>query len=110
MPTKIISISNQKGGVGKTTTAVSLAHALARKGRQVLLVDLDPQGQSATALGRSPASGVFYLLTMGMAPAESACDRAGEAGRASRATMSFPPFFPAAFPTFMARLQLTSFP
>ena len=72
MPTKIISISNQKGGVGKTTTAVSLAHALARKGRQVLLVDLDPQGQSATALGRSPASGVFYLLTMGMAPAESA--------------------------------------
>jgi chromosome partitioning protein len=72
MATKIISISNQKGGVGKTTTAVSLAHALTRKGRQVLLVDLDPQGQSATALGRSPSTGVFYLLTMGRTPAETA--------------------------------------
>jgi chromosome partitioning protein len=72
MSTKIISVTNQKGGVGKTTTAVSLAHGLVRKGKQVLLVDLDPQGQSATALGRNPAMGVFYLLTMGTTPPETA--------------------------------------
>jgi len=72
MSTKIICIANQKGGVGKTTTAVSLAHGLSQKGRRVLLIDLDPQGQSATALGRSPEPGVFYLLTMGKAPQESA--------------------------------------
>ncbi len=65
MTTRIIGIANQKGGVGKTTTAISLAHGLAIKGRQVLLVDLDPQGQSATALGLHPEPGAFYLLTMG---------------------------------------------
>jgi len=71
MPTKVICIANQKGGVGKTTTAVSLAHGLSQKGRRVLLIDLDPQGQSATALGRSPEPGAFYLLTMGNTPQET---------------------------------------
>jgi len=71
MTTKIICIANQKGGVGKTTTAVSLAHGLSQKGKRVLLIDLDPQGQSATALGRSPEPGAFYLLTMGMTPQET---------------------------------------
>lgn len=71
MPTQVICIANQKGGVGKTTTAVSLSHGLALRGKQVLLIDLDPQGQSATALGRSPEPGVFYLLTMGASPQET---------------------------------------
>ncbi len=72
MPTKTICIANQKGGVGKTTTAVSLAHGLTQKGRRVLLIDLDPQGQCATALGRSPEPGAFYLLTMSATPQETA--------------------------------------
>jgi chromosome partitioning protein len=58
----IITIANQKGGVGKTTTAANLAHGLVLEGRKVLLVDLDPQGQCATILGLRPESGAFHLL------------------------------------------------
>jgi chromosome partitioning protein len=57
-----IVIANQKGGVGKTTSASSLAHGLALRNRRVLLVDFDPQGQCATALGINQEPGVFNAL------------------------------------------------
>jgi chromosome partitioning protein len=58
----IICVANQKGGVAKTTTTVSLAHGLTLRGKRVLLIDLDPQGQAATLLGIDHSEACYDFL------------------------------------------------
>jgi chromosome partitioning protein len=70
--TRIFTVANQKGGVGKTTSTVNIAAALAMGGLRVLVIDLDPQGNASTALGveHRESAGVYEVL-MGTAPMAS---------------------------------------
>lgn len=70
---KRVAVINQKGGVGKTTTAVNLAVALSRRGRRVLMIDLDPQAHMTAHMGIDPdaqTTNVYTLLTRGHALAD----------------------------------------
>ena len=71
---KIIAFSNQKGGVGKTTTCVNMSAYLATKGYKVLIVDLDPQGNATTGLGfsKSEVKNSVYNVMIDDAPIEDA--------------------------------------
>lgn len=79
---KVVSVVNQKGGVGKTTSAVNLAAAVGVKGKRVLLVDIDPQGNTTSGYGisRKNLNATSYDILINSASASSAVIKTRFAG------------------------------
>ncbi|WP_372507553.1 ParA family protein [Mycolicibacterium doricum] len=80
---RVFTIANQKGGVGKTTTAVNIAAALARQGLKILVIDLDPQGNASTALGieHRPGTASSYEVLIGDIPVQEAVQQSPHSER-----------------------------
>ena len=79
---EVIAILNQRGGCGKTTTAVNLSTALALKGKNVLLVDIDPQGNATTSFGieKNELNSTIYTVLTGKDPLKDAIVQTGIEG------------------------------
>ena len=72
---KIICVANQKGGVGKTTTAVNLSACLAEEGKRTLLIDMDPQGNASSGLGIRAGKKTVYEAVLGECTLESTLEK-----------------------------------